>query len=128
MVELCDFVVVTVPLTPETRGTISEEVIRGMKPTAYLVDISRGGVVDHGALIEALNAERIAGAVLDVYPVEPLPEGSPLWEMKNVILSPHVAGASEKYLERATELFAENLARYLAEKPLLNQFDTERGY
>ena len=99
-----------------------------MKPTAYLIDISRGGVVDHGALVEALNAERLAGAALDVYPVEPLPEGSPLWEMKNVILSPHVAGASGKYLERATELFAENLARYLAEKPLLNQFDTERGY
>jgi phosphoglycerate dehydrogenase-like enzyme len=128
MVELCDFVVVTVPLTTETRGTISKKVLEGMKPTAYLIDISRGGVVDHGALVEALNAERLAGAALDVYPVEPLPEGSPLWEMKNVILSPHVAGASGKYLERAIELFAENLARYLAEKPLLNQFDTERGY
>jgi phosphoglycerate dehydrogenase-like enzyme len=128
MVELCDFVVVTIPLTPETRGSISEEVIAGMKPTAYLVDISRGGVVDHGALVDALNAERLAGAALDVYPVEPLPESSPLWEMTNVILSPHVAGTSGRYYERATELFADNLSRYLAERPLLNIFDPESGY
>ena len=128
MVSLCDFVVVTVPLTPETRGMVDKRVFQGMKPTAYLVDISRGGVVDHGALVKALNDKRLAGAALDVYPVEPLPESSPLWEMPNVILSPHVAGASNHYYERAADLFAENLQRYHAGRPLLNLFDPDRGY
>ncbi len=99
-----------------------------MKPEAFLVDISRGGVVDHGALIDALNKEGLAGAALDVYPVEPLPESSPLWEMPNVILSPHVAGASPRYYEKAADLFATNLRRYLSEQPLLNLYDSERGY
>lgn len=128
MVAECDFVVVTVPLTGETRGMIDERVIERMKPSAYLVDLSRGGVVDHGALVEGLNQGRLAGAMLDVYPVEPLPESSPLWEMPNVIVSPHVAGSSERYFERAAELFAENLRRYLAGEPLLNRYDPERGY
>jgi phosphoglycerate dehydrogenase-like enzyme len=128
MVSSCDFIVVTVPLTSETQGMVDKRVFQGMKPTAYLVDVSRGGVVDHGALVEALNEKRLAGAALDVYPVEPLPEGSPLWEMPNVILSPHIAGASEHYYERAIEMFAENLQRYHAGRPLLNLFDPDRGY
>ncbi len=128
MVSLCDFVVVTVPLTAETRGMVDAQVLAAMKPTAFLVDISRGGVVDHGALLEALQEERIAGAALDVYPVEPLPESSPLWEMPNVILSPHVAGASPHYMERAADLFAANLRRYISGQPLLNHFDPKRGY
>ncbi|KPK93231.1 MAG: hypothetical protein AMJ88_08625 [Anaerolineae bacterium SM23_ 63] len=128
MVSECDFVVVTVPLTPETRGLIDAKVFERMKPTAYLVDVSRGGVVDHGALVEALNEKRLAGAALDVYPVEPLPQSSPLWNMSNVILSPHVAGASDKYYERAVDLFIENLHRYRAGRPLLNRYDPERKY
>ena len=128
MVSSCDFVVVTVPLTPQTRGMIDERVFDGMKPTAYLIDVSRGSVVDHGALVEALSEKRIAGAALDVYPIEPLPESSPLWDMPNVILSPHVAGASEHYYERAAELFAENLHRYHAGRPLLNLYDPDRDY
>ena len=128
MVSTCDFVVVTVPLTPETRGMVGESVFKRMKPTAYLIDVSRGSVVDHGALVEALNEKRLAGAALDVYPIEPLPESSPLWGMSNVILSPHVAGASEHYYERAAELFAENLHRYLAGRPLLNLYDPDRDY
>jgi phosphoglycerate dehydrogenase-like enzyme len=128
MISECDFVVVTVPLTPETRGLIDAQVFEGMKPTAYLVDVSRGGVVDHGALVEALNEKRLAGVALDVYPVEPLPESSPLWDMPNVILSPHVAGASDQYNERAVELFIENLHRYRAGRPLLNLYDPERKY
>ena len=99
-----------------------------MKDTAYLIDVSRGGVVDQGALVEALREETIAGAALDVYPVEPLPESSPLWELPNVILSPHVAGTSGQYLERAADLFAENLRRYVASEPLLNRYDSKRGY
>lgn len=128
MASLCDFLVVTVPLTPETRGIVDKRVLLSLKPSSYLIDLSRGGVVDHGALIEVLNENRLAGAALDVYPVEPLPESSPLWEMSNVILSPHVAGASKEYFERATDLFVENLHRYLADQPLLNRFDPQRSY
>ncbi|NIS79922.1 MAG: D-2-hydroxyacid dehydrogenase [Anaerolineales bacterium] len=128
MVPLCDFLVVTVPLTSETRGMVSSAIFEAMKTTAHLVDISRGGVVDHGALVEALATEKLAGAALDVYPAEPLPETSPLWELPNVILSPHVAGASEHYYERAAALFAENLHRYLSERPLLNLYHPEKGY
>lgn len=128
MAELCDFLVVSVPLTSQTRGMIGSKVFKQMKESGYLIDISRGGVVDHGALIEALQEGWIAGAALDVYPIEPLPESSPLWEMPNVILSPHVAGASPRYFERAADLFATNLRRYLSEQPLLNLYDPEKGY
>ena len=124
----CDFLVVTLPLTAKTRGMIGERVLGRMKPGAYLVDLSRGGVVDHGALIQALQEKRLAGAALDVYPVEPLPESSPLWELPNVILTPHIAGASAHYYERAMELFVENFKRYLAGQPLLNRYDPQRGY
>ena len=84
--------------------------------------------MDHGALVEALSNELIAGAALDVYPIEPLPESSPLWKRENVILSPHLAGASPHYFERAADLFAANLQRYLSGRPLLNIFDPTRGY
>jgi phosphoglycerate dehydrogenase-like enzyme len=79
-------------------------------------------------LVEALGNNWIAGAALDVFPVEPLPQSSPLWELPNLILSPHVAGTSGLYLERAAELFAENLRRYLANEELLNRFDPKLGY
>jgi phosphoglycerate dehydrogenase-like enzyme len=128
MASLCDFLVIAAPLTPETRGMIDRQVFAALRPTAFLVDLSRGGLVDHAALVEALAEKRLAGAVLDVYPVEPLPESSPLWEMPNVLLSPHIAGASGDYFERATELFAENLRRYLSDQPLLNLYDPQRGY
>lgn len=124
----CDFLVVTVPLTPETRGLIGRSVFQKMKATACLVDVSRGGVVDHSALIEALSEKRLGGAALDVFPVEPLPSSSPLWDMPNVLLSPHIAGASDRYFEQATSLFVANLQRYLADQPLLNIFDPRRGY
>jgi phosphoglycerate dehydrogenase-like enzyme len=128
MASECDFLVVVAPLTPATRGLVNEKVLKKLKPSAFLIDLSRGGVVDQAALIEALNAGRLAGAALDVYPVEPLPDTSPLWGMPNLILSPHVAGASPKYLERATELFAENLRRYVVNEPLLNLYDPQQGY
>jgi len=128
MVRECDFVVVTVPLTPETRGLINAEVFEAMKPGAYLVDVSRGGVVDHEALLEALRSGHLAGAALDVFPTEPLPPESPLWEMPNVILTPHIAGATRYYDERAVAVFSANLARYLEGKSLFNQYHPERGY
>jgi phosphoglycerate dehydrogenase-like enzyme len=128
MAEECDFLVVTVPLTRDTRGLVGEEVLGAMKSTAFLIDISRGGVVDHGALITALNDGRLAGAALDVYPLEPLPEKSPLWEISSVILSPHIAGASSHYYEQATALFAANLQRFIEGRPLLNLYDPKLGY
>jgi phosphoglycerate dehydrogenase-like enzyme len=128
MASVCDFVVITVPLTPKTRGLVGKAVLQAMKPSAFLMDVSRGGVVDHGALVEALNEKKIAGAALDVYPLEPLPQSSPLWELPNVILSPHVAGAAQNYYEQAATLFAENLRRYVEESPLLNLVEPERGY
>lgn len=128
MLALCDFVVVTVPLTPATRGLLGREAFAAMKPGAYLVDVSRGGVVDHDALVEALQSGHLAGAALDVFPEEPLPPESPLWRLPNVLLTPHIAGATAFYDQRAMALFAENLRRYLSGQPLLNRFDPLRGY
>lgn len=128
MLKDCDFVVVTVPLTDETRGLVNAQVLAACKPNAYLVDVSRGGIVDHAALIKALNEHKLAGAALDVFPEEPLPKKSPLWEMPNVIITPHIAGISAHYDERAMTLFAENLSRYMADLPLHNIFDPKKGY
>lgn len=128
MASICDFLVISAPLTPETRGMVGKLVFEKMKPRSYLIDLSSGGIVDHGALVEALESKHLAGAALDVFPVEPLPEGSPLWEMPNVILSPHVAYASPRYYELAMDLFVANMRRYLADQPLLNLFQPKRGY
>lgn len=128
MIKDCDFVVVALPLTPATRGIFDAEAFAAMKPTAYLVDIGRGNVVDPAALIQALQEKRIAGAGLDVFSEEPLPPSSPLWKLPNVLISPHIAGISSKYLERAADLFAENLRRYASGLPLLNLYDPERKY
>jgi phosphoglycerate dehydrogenase-like enzyme len=124
----CDFVVVTVPLTSETQDLIGAEELAAMKPSAYLVDVSRGGVVNQAALISALREHRIAGAALDVFPEEPLPADNPLWKMPNVILTPHISGITPLYDERAVDLFAENLHRYLAGLSLYNLIDVRSGY
>jgi phosphoglycerate dehydrogenase-like enzyme len=128
MLKESDYVVVAVPLTPETRGLITAKELEAMKSTAYLVDVSRGGVVNHDDLIEALRGGWLAGAALDVFPEEPLPNDSQLWGLPNVILSPHIAGMTDHYDERAVDLFIENLNRYLVGEALLNQIDLERGY
>ena len=128
MFKECDFVVVTVPLTDKTRGMIGAEQLAALKPEAFIVDVSRGGVVDHEGLIEALQNNTIAGAALDVFPQEPLPADSALWEMPNVIVSPHVAGISDHYTDRAIELVSENLRRYLNDETLLNQVERNKGY
>jgi phosphoglycerate dehydrogenase-like enzyme len=128
MLKECDFVAITVPLTPETRGLIGAAELAALKPTAFLVDTSRGGVVDHAALLPALRDRKMAGAALDVFPEEPLPADSPLWRLSNVILTPHISGNTPYYDERATALFAENLQRYVSGLPLFNRFDPQRGY
>jgi len=128
MLRECDYVVVCVPLTDDTLDLISEEQLEMMKPGAFLVDVSRGGVINHADLIQALEEGQIAGAALDVFPEEPLSEDSPLWKMPNVILTPHIAGVSREYNSRAVDLFVENLERYLNGNPLLNRIDWQRGY
>ncbi|MBN1305917.1 MAG: D-2-hydroxyacid dehydrogenase [Anaerolineales bacterium] len=128
MLKECDFVVVAVPLSQNTRDLINADVLAAMRPNAYLVDVSRGYVIDHKALIKALQERKIAGAALDVFSEEPLPAADPLWKMPNVILTPHIAGISKHFDERTVTLFAENLDRYINNQPLLNQFNHQQGY
>jgi len=128
MLPQCDYVVVAAPLTHETEGLIGAEELAAMKPSAYLVNIARGGLVDEGPLVEALRRGQIAGGALDVVPEEPLPSTHPLWELPNVLLTPHISGASPIYNDRLSDLFVENLRRYVAGERLLNLVDKERGY
>ncbi len=128
MLAECDYVVVALPSTPDTYHFVGEAELRAMKANAYVVNIARGAIVDEAALIRALSDGWIAGAGLDVFEQEPLPADSPLWKLENVLISPHVAGYTPRYDERAVALFAHNLARYLDAEPLLNVLDKERGY
>lgn len=128
MLAQCDYVVLAVPLTRDTRGMIGEGELRAMKPTAYLVNIARGEVCDEAALVRALKEQWIAGAGLDVFTHEPLPANSPLWTLPNVILTPHIAGISPNYEQRAADIFCENLRRYIAGQSLLNLVDKTSGY
>jgi phosphoglycerate dehydrogenase-like enzyme len=123
-----DFVVIAVPLTAETRGMIGRAELAAMKPDAWLVNISRGAIVDEEALVEALKEGRIGGACLDVFAEEPLPPESPLWDMPNVIITPHNSWSSPHIEEREIALFLENLRRYVAGEPLLNVVDKQAGY
>ncbi|MCS7178967.1 MAG: D-2-hydroxyacid dehydrogenase [Anaerolineae bacterium] len=123
-----DFVVIAVPLTPETRGLIGRAELAAMKPDAWLINISRGAVVDEEALIEALQARCIGGACLDVFVEEPLPPQSPLWEMPNVLITPHNSWSSPHIEARQMTLFLENLRRYVAGEPLQNVVDKQAGY
>ena len=123
-----DVVVLCAPLTSETRGLIGARELAAMKPSAYLVNVGRGASVDETALARALADGRIAGAAIDVFAQEPPPAGHPLYAADNLILSPHVSGFLPSYDEGCTELFAENLRRYLAGAPLLNVVDRARGY
>jgi phosphoglycerate dehydrogenase-like enzyme len=123
-----DVVVLCAPLTAETRGLIGARELAAMKPTAYLINVGRGASVDEAALAQALTDKRIAGAAIDVFAQEPPPAGHPLYAADDVIVSPHVSGFLPTYDERCTDLFAENLRRYLAGQPLLNLVDRTRGY
>ena len=123
-----DFVVLAAPLTDETRGMIGVEQLRTMGPRSYLLNIARGELVEEQALIEALREGVIGGAALDVFHREPLPPESPLWQLDNVILTPHLTGGPADYAARATAMFCDNLARYLAGEPLHNVYDPARGY
>jgi phosphoglycerate dehydrogenase-like enzyme len=117
-----DVIALTCPLTPETTGLIGKRALAVMKPTAVLINVARGAVVDEPALIEALQTGRIAAAGLDVTAEEPLPSDSPLWTMKNVLLTPHIAGDTHQYEERVLDILMENLDRLArGETRLLNE-------
>jgi phosphoglycerate dehydrogenase-like enzyme len=121
-------IVVTLPLTDETRGLIDRETIDRMRDGSIFVNVGRGRVVDEDALIDALRSGKLAGAALDVVAKEPLPPESPLWDLENVIISPHTAALSWHENERIVELFAENLRRYLRGDELLSRVDTSVFY
>lgn len=123
-----DYLVLAVPSTPQTRQLIGADELRAMKPTAFLVNIARGSIVDEPALIEALQTGIIAGAGLDVTAEEPLPSDNPLWTLPNVILSPHISGSTNRYSRRFTDLFLRNLALYRSGEPMINVVQASRGY
>jgi len=109
-----DYVVVACPLTDETRGLLDEEAFRTMPSTGVVVNVARGEIVDQAALTEALQEGLIRGAALDVFDEEPLPADSPLWDLSNAVVTPHMAGSTPHYWERCADLFAENYGRYVA--------------
>jgi len=123
-----DYVALCTPLTPQTRRLIGAPQLARMKPTAYLINVGRGGLVDEAALVAALQERAIAGAGLDVFEQEPLPPESPLWGLPNVLITPHTAGGSPRSHERIMALFGENLRRFLAGEELLNVVDKREGY
>jgi phosphoglycerate dehydrogenase-like enzyme len=123
-----DVVAIAVPLTAETRGLFDAAAFAAMKPRSYLVNIARGEVVDSDALLAALRSGKLAGACLDVTDPEPLPAGHPLWQLPNVVITPHVAARAELTGERRWILFRENLRRFDAGEPLLNVVDKQAGY
>jgi phosphoglycerate dehydrogenase-like enzyme len=123
-----DYIVNALPGTEGTKHLFDDKVISAMRPTARFVNIGRGSTVDEAALVGALRDERLAGAALDVFEREPLPPDSALWELPNVIVSPHLAGDFAGFREAIVELFVQNLERYLTGLPLENVVDKQRGY
>jgi phosphoglycerate dehydrogenase-like enzyme len=123
-----EYVVLCSALTAESEHLIGERELRLMRRDAFLINIARGGIVDETVLIQALRERWIAGAGLDVFATEPLPAESPLWQLDNVILSPHIGGVTPRYDDHMAALFTENLRRYVAQEPLLNLVDRSLGY
>lgn len=123
-----DYVTLTLPHTRETGRLIGKAELASMKPGAVLINVSRGTIIDEPALIEALRSGHLGGAALDVFAVEPLPPESPLWDMPNVVVTPHTMSTAIGENELVVDLFCDNLRRFLAGEPLRNVFDRSRGY
>lgn len=123
-----DYVLLCTPVTPATNAIINKDRLNKMKHSACLINVARGPLIDDAALIDALQHDRIAGAALDVFVEEPLPPESPFWSLNNVLITPHTAAVTEKLWERHYDLIVENLNRFIAGKPLLNEVDKRRGY
>jgi phosphoglycerate dehydrogenase-like enzyme len=123
-----DFVVLAAPLTADTRGMIDESALGAMKRGAWVINVARGELIDERALLRALREGSIGGAVLDTFTQEPLPPSSPLYDLDNVIVTPHTSWSSGRVLDRSIGLFCDNLRRYAAGEPLVNVVDADAGY
>lgn len=123
-----DYVLVCAPLTPATTGIINKARLKKMKADAYLINVSRGPLIDEPALLKALKSRQIAGAALDVFSDEPLRRSSKFWGLDNVLITPHTAAVTERLWERHLRFITENFKRFLAGQPLLNQVDKVKGY
>jgi phosphoglycerate dehydrogenase-like enzyme len=128
MLPECDYVAVTAPLTPETTGMIGKREFELMKPSAVILNVGRGPVIDEMAMIDALRTGRIRGAALDVFNVEPLPADSPFWDFDNVLLSSHCADHVEGWVEDAVVFFVEQFEQWRRGEPLRNVVDKHAGY
>jgi len=130
MLAECDFVVAAAPLTPETRHMLSDAAFAAMKPSAIVMNVGRGPVIDEAALIRALEGKRIAAAALDVFEHEPLSKDSPLWDMENVLISPHCTDRTRDpdWLDLSFQCFLENFERYISGQALENVVDKKAGY
>jgi phosphoglycerate dehydrogenase-like enzyme len=123
-----DYVLLCTPVTPATIGIMNAARLGKMKPDAYLINVARGPLIDEGALLDALKHRRIAGAALDVFNEEPLPADSPFWQLDNLVITPHTAAVTDQLWERHYKLIVDNMKRFLAGQPLLNEVDKSRGY
>jgi phosphoglycerate dehydrogenase-like enzyme len=128
MLSECDFVVVAAPLTAETRHMISDDAIAAMKPTAVVINIGRGPVVDQAALVRALAAGKIKGAGLDVFEQEPIPADDPIYKLPNVLISPHSADHTKDWLNQAMQFFLDQYRRFASGQPLQNIVEKHLGY
>jgi phosphoglycerate dehydrogenase-like enzyme len=128
LLERADALVVTLPLTDETTGMLDARAIGHLKPDAVLVNVGRGKIIDEPALVQALREQRLRGAALEVFATEPLPDDSPLWDLPDVLISPHTAALSLHENERIVELFCKNLRRYGRGEQLLDRVDTKLFY
>ena len=128
MLRISDWLVVAAPITHESRGLVDRRALEFLKEGAYVIMISRGNIVDEQPLIDALQSGRVAGAGLDVFAEEPLSKDSPLWDMPNVVLSPHSSGVTPEIFEGRRQIFKENLRRYLAGEPFLYVCDKRAGF
>jgi phosphoglycerate dehydrogenase-like enzyme len=124
----CEILAIATPITPQTRGMIGEEQLRLLKPGAYLLVVSRGGIVDEAALVRALQDGHLAGAGLDVTETEPLPPDSPLWDAPNLIITPHISGGSQLTTELMWSIFFENVGHFVRGETLSNLTDKRLGY
>lgn len=128
LLSISDHIVISLPLTSDTKGMIGEKEFEVMKREAFFVNVGRGALIDEASMINALKEKRISGAGLDVFEKEPLPEDSPLWEMENVIITPHSSVGGDPADEQIVDLFCENLQRYLDGREMINVIDKKRGY
>ena len=126
--KVCDILILCLPLNSDTRGLINRDVFQHMKPDAVLVNVARGPIVVEEDLVEALELRQLAGAALDVTETEPLPPTSRLWDLPNVLITPHVGAQSATRIDATTRLFAENLKHFLVEQPLRNIVDKQLGF